>query len=72
MSQLALYIDAALKAELEKKARARGISVSKMVAELVSKELHPTAWPQRFLDVLGTAALPERIEALPSQSRDDI
>lgn len=72
MSQLALYIDAALKAELEKKARARGISVSKMVAELVSKELHPTAWPQRFLDVLGTAALPESIETLEPQRRDDL
>ena len=72
MSQLLLDIDEALKAELEKKARARGISVANMVAELVSKDLHPTARPQRSLDVLGTAALPERIDALAPQGRDDL
>jgi hypothetical protein len=49
MPQLHLYIPEELAAEVARKARARGLSVSRFLAELVQQRV-ATAWPERYFD----------------------
>ena len=54
MPQLHLYIPEELAAEVARKARARGLSVSRFLAELVQQRV-TTAWPEHYFDqVVGS------------------
>jgi hypothetical protein len=53
MPQLHFYVPDNIAAELRARAKSRGLSVSKYVAEIVQRSIHPS-WPEGyFLDVVG-------------------
>ena len=49
MPQLHLYVARETAAEIERQAAARGVSVSRFLAELVQKQV-ATAWPEGYFD----------------------
>jgi hypothetical protein len=49
MPQLHLYVSDDLAAEVERRARKRGLSVSRYLAEVVRREV-VTEWPRDFFD----------------------
>jgi post-segregation antitoxin (ccd killing protein) len=52
--QLHLYVPADVAAELRARARARGTSVSKLLAEIVTRDAR-RAWPEGWLDRVAGA-----------------
>ena len=54
MPQLHLYVPEGLAAEVARRARARGLSVSRYLAEFVQHQMR-TAWPKGYFEeVVGT------------------
>lgn len=49
MPQLHLYVPEELAAEVARKAKARGLTVSRFLAELVQQRV-ATAWPDHYFD----------------------
>lgn len=52
MPQLHLYVSKEIAEALIRKAKAQGISVSRLLAEIVRREVSPS-WPQGYEQVLG-------------------
>lgn len=53
MAQLHIYVPKDVETRIRQKAAARGLSVSRFLAELVKREVSP-AWPSRyFSEVVG-------------------
>ena len=54
MPQLHLYVPEKVAAEVARKAKAKGVSVSRYLSELVQQRI-ATAWPDRYLEqVVGS------------------
>lgn len=52
MPQLHLYVSKEMADALIRKAKAQGMSVSRLLAEIVRREVNPS-WPQGYEQVLG-------------------
>ena len=74
MPQLHLYVPESVAAEIGRRARARGLSVSRYLAELVRSEMIAD-WPEGYFDevVGGWQGEPlERPADLPFEERPDL
>jgi hypothetical protein len=74
MAQLHFYVPDEIAAEIKRRASARGLTTSRFVAELVTKEV-ATDWPPGFFEevVGGWKGEPlERPEQLPTEDREPI
>jgi len=74
MAQLHFYVPEPIAAEIRRRAEARGLSTSRFVAELVSREMSG-GWPPGFFEqVAGSweGEPLERPEQLPFEERDPL
>ncbi|MCC6310724.1 MAG: hypothetical protein IT345_07370 [Trueperaceae bacterium] len=74
MPQLHLYVPEDVAERLREQARARNLSVSKYLAEIVQRET-AAAWPEGYFEnvIGGWAGEPlERAERLPLEERDSL
>lgn len=53
MSQVTIYLDSTLEQQVKAAAKARGISVSRCIAELI-REKTDTGWPQEIREMAGS------------------
>lgn len=53
MSQVTIYLDSTLEAQVKAVAKARGISLSRCIAELI-REKTGTGWPQEIREMAGS------------------
>jgi ribbon-helix-helix CopG family protein len=74
MAQLHFYVPEEIAEELRRRAEARGLSTSKFIAELVTKELDGDWPPGFFEEVVGAwkGEPLERPEQLPYEKREEL
>lgn len=53
MSQVTIYLDSTLEAQVKTIAKARGVSVSRCIADLI-REKADTGWPQEIREMAGS------------------
>ena len=71
MGQVTIYLDAESEARLKASAKARGIPVSRWIAELV-REKTDTEWPEAVRQLAGAWADFPNMEELRSRQGEDV
>jgi len=74
MTQLHFYVPEDIATEIKRRAEARGMTTSRFVAELVTREMS-SGWPPGFFEEVagGWKGEPlERPEQLPAEERDEL